>query len=170
MDDAPRYRLKPLSPGAVESALEKAVRYRLLNEPWEAESICLDILEAEPGNQKALVVLLLARTDQLGSHESAVRGAREALARLEGEYEREYYAGIIAEREAKGLLRRDRPGTGARVFDLLERAMRHYETAATVRPAGDDSALLRWNTCARIITMHAHVRPAPPERTLELLE
>ena len=33
-------------------------RYRLLNEPWEAESICLDILTLEPDNQEALILLL----------------------------------------------------------------------------------------------------------------
>ena len=31
------------------------MRYRLLNDPEQAESICLDILEVEPGNQEALV-------------------------------------------------------------------------------------------------------------------
>ena len=35
--------LKTLNPESVTSALEMAKRYRLLNEPDEAESICLDI-------------------------------------------------------------------------------------------------------------------------------
>ena len=58
--------LKPLSKDAVESALAKAERYRLLNEPDEAESICLDVLELEPDNQAAKVMLLLALSDQCG--------------------------------------------------------------------------------------------------------
>ena len=29
--------------------------------------------------------------------------------------------------------------------------MRYYEEAERIRPAGNDDALLRWNTCARII-------------------
>ncbi len=42
----------------------KAERYRLLNEPAEAESICLDALAMEPDNHEALVTLLLALTEQ----------------------------------------------------------------------------------------------------------
>ena len=49
--------------GGGGGGLEKALRYRLLNEPLEAESICLDVLQAEPANQEALVTLVLARTD-----------------------------------------------------------------------------------------------------------
>ena len=56
--------LKPLSKEAIPAALEKAVRYRLLNEPAEAESICLDVLKADPENQEAIVTLLLALTDR----------------------------------------------------------------------------------------------------------
>ena len=59
------FELKPLSPDAIPQALEKAHHYRLLNEPAEAESICLDVLEIDPDNQQALVTLLLALTDRL---------------------------------------------------------------------------------------------------------
>ena len=38
-------QLKPIHKEAIASALEKAVRYRVLNEPLEAESICQDVLE-----------------------------------------------------------------------------------------------------------------------------
>ena len=58
--------LKPLSRDAVDAALAKAERYRFLNEPGEAESICLDILAVDPANQGALITLLLALTDQFG--------------------------------------------------------------------------------------------------------
>ena len=57
------FELKHLSAAAIPRALEKAERYRLLNEPWEAESICLDVLSVEPQNQQALVMLILALTD-----------------------------------------------------------------------------------------------------------
>ena len=52
--------LKSLHKDAIPAALEKAERYRLLNEPGEAESICLDILHVDPENQQAIVTLLLA--------------------------------------------------------------------------------------------------------------
>ncbi len=42
------FELKPLSGSAIPAALEKAERYRLLNEPAEAESICRDVLKADP--------------------------------------------------------------------------------------------------------------------------
>ena len=58
------FELKPLSKSAIPAAIQKAERYRLLNEPQEAESICLDILAIDPDNREAPVVLLLALTDQ----------------------------------------------------------------------------------------------------------
>src|SRR5215210_5906548 len=95
------FELKTRSPEGIDRSLEKAERYRFLNEPEEAESICLDILNIAPDNQQALVTLLLALTDQFrqGSSE-IVRQAQAVLAQLEGEYERAYYAGILFERRA----------------------------------------------------------------------
>ena len=55
---------KPISRDAIPAALEKVERYRLLNEPALAESICHDVLAVDPHNQQALVMLLLALTDQ----------------------------------------------------------------------------------------------------------
>ena len=99
------FQLKPISPGSLSGALAKAERYRLLNEPAEAESICLDILRVEPENQQALIMLLLSLTDQFGSRMAESR-PRELLSRLAGEYERAYYAGIISERKARAQLHR----------------------------------------------------------------
>jgi hypothetical protein len=57
------FRLKPISRDAIPRAIQKAERYRLLNQSWAAESICLDILEIDPDNQQVLVMLVLALTD-----------------------------------------------------------------------------------------------------------
>ena len=57
------FDLKSISIEGVPKALEKAERYRLLNEPSLAESICVDILTVLPAHQQALISLLLARTD-----------------------------------------------------------------------------------------------------------
>ncbi|HMA21641.1 MAG TPA: hypothetical protein VKO87_12615, partial [Gemmatimonadaceae bacterium] len=57
------YELKPISRDAIPRAIQKAERYRLLNQSWAAESICLDILQIDPGNQQVLVMLVLALTD-----------------------------------------------------------------------------------------------------------
>src|SRR5205814_1627346 len=90
------FELKPLSEEAIPAALDKAERYRLLNEPAEAESICLDVLKADPDNQKALITLLLAVSDRFGKgYGVSDTQAKEFLVRVRGEYERAYYAGII---------------------------------------------------------------------------
>ena len=60
------FELKPLHHEAIPAALEKANRYRLLNEPGAAESIYLDILEIEPENQEALKNIVLAMSDRFG--------------------------------------------------------------------------------------------------------
>ena len=61
------FELKRIAPDSIPEALSKVERYRLLNEPSLAESICLDILAVAPENQDALISLLLARTDQFGA-------------------------------------------------------------------------------------------------------
>jgi hypothetical protein len=144
--------LKQLSPKAIPSALEKAERYRLLNEPAEAESICLDVLAAEPENQQALIMLLLAVTDRFSkSYGVSDTHAKEILARIKGEYERAYYSGILAERRAKAQLARGTPGCHHQAYEGFHEAMHWFEKAEAVRPAGNDDAVLRWNTCARMI-------------------
>jgi hypothetical protein len=146
------FELKLLRKEAVPAALEKATRYRLLNEPVEAESICLDILRADPGNQQALVTLLLSLTDQLESNYAvSSKQAQEVLGQIRDKYERAYYAGIICERQAKARLVRSFPGSHLYAYDLLYEAMTLYETADVMRPPGNDDARLRWNTCVRII-------------------
>ena len=100
------FELKALSPDAVPRALEKAERYRLLSEPGEAESICLDVLEVEPANQDAIVTMILALTEQFETESAvAVGRARTAIERLEDAYARAYYTGILLERRAKAELR-----------------------------------------------------------------
>src|ERR1051326_267800 len=100
--DMPTFELKTLSTDSIPAALEKAMRYRLLNEPGEAESICHDVLACDPENQEALVILLLALTDRFGkNYRAGLIHAQEVLPRLRDPYERAYYAGIISERRAK---------------------------------------------------------------------
>ncbi|HET6617788.1 MAG TPA: hypothetical protein VFH69_08265 [Gemmatimonadota bacterium] len=146
--------LKPISKEAIPHALEKVERYRLLNEPAEAESICRDVLRAEPGNAKALVMLLLTLTDQFGRGRAGVKEAREIVARLAGEYERAYYEGIVCERQGKALLRGRAAGSESGTHGWLQEAMRAYERAEAIRPPGNDDAILRWNACARILRDH----------------
>jgi len=154
------FELKKLTREGIAAALRKVERYRLLNEPWEAESICLDILETDADNQDALIQLLLSLTDQFRSARGATQAdARRLLPRIRSEYQRAYYAGIICERQAAVHLERNATGDGPIAYDWLRQAMSWYEQAEPLRPPGNDDAILRWNTCARAIMRHPHVRP-----------
>ena len=99
------FQIKPISRESIPMALEKAERYRLLNEPMLAESICLDILETEPGNNEATVTMLLAITDQFGTSSSDdMSRAKQLLTHFPDEYDRQYYSGLICERQGKAKL------------------------------------------------------------------
>jgi hypothetical protein len=164
------FELKPLSQEAIPKALEKADRYRLLNEPAEAESICLDILAKDPDNQRALVTLILALTDQFDRVDFPVghNQCQELLPRLHDEYERAYYAGVICERRAKASLRRHTHPSAA--YEWFREAMNWYEKAEAIRPPGNDDARLRWNTCARIFMHNSYLQPREEEAVEPYLE
>jgi hypothetical protein len=157
------FEIKRLSPEAIPAALERAERYRLLNEPVQAESICLDILAVDPDNQQALVLLLLALSEQFGENiTEKLDRAWSLLPRFRDEYQRAYYQGILLERQARLYMRSDAPGSNFSAFDLFSEAMKLYEKAERLRPPGNDEALLRWNTCARTITAEK-LEPRPME-------
>jgi hypothetical protein len=156
------FELKPIRKEAVPKALEKAHLYRLLNEPAQAESICHDILRAEPDNQAALITLLLTLTDQFDRGVPLNR-PQELLRRLQGEYERAYYAGIIYERKARAQLQQGLPGARFTAYELFREAMFWYERAEALRPPDNDDATLRWNACVRTI-MDQRLEPRVEER------
>jgi tetratricopeptide (TPR) repeat protein len=169
-EEAVMLQLKPVTREGVPRALEKAERYRLLNEPVEAESICLDVLAVDPGNQMALATLLLALTDQFEERSAdTVQRARAVLPRFRGDYERAYYAGIVCERRAKAHLKHGSPGAASLAYAQFQEAMGWFEKAEAIRPAGNDDAVLRWNTCARILD-HRGLGPAPPDDSEPPLE
>jgi tetratricopeptide (TPR) repeat protein len=156
------FELKPISKEAIPRALARAERYRLLNEPQEAESICRDVLRTDPDNQEALVMLLLAVTDQFGQRsEVSLNDAREVLGRLHGEYERAYYDGVISERWGKAQLRLG--GLGHVAHEWLRDAMSLYEKAEALTAAGNEEAALRWNACVRMIERDARLEPRAEE-------
>ena len=161
--------LKPITIAGVPAALQKAERYRLLNDSACAESICLDVLEVDPENQSALIALLLSITDQFDEEPSeGLQRARAVLPRLKDEYKRAYYAGIICERRAKAQLRRHTLGAADVAADWFRQAMEWYETAEALRPSGNDESILRWNTCARLLSRHERASgPTEYEPVLE---
>jgi hypothetical protein len=153
------FTLKPISRDSVEGSLAKAERYRLLNEPHEAESICRDILEVEPANREARVSLILALTDQIHQDTSAFSSAVSAISHLETAYDRAYYLGIAWERRAKAVHSTGAQGSGGHIYDWLVKALRLFEEAERLRPSGNDDAILRWNACVRYLDRHKELRP-----------
>lgn len=165
------FTLKRLQREGIEGALAKAERYRLLNEPWQAESICRDVLEVEPENQRAVIGLLLALTDQFARQRApTVEEVRALLPRLEGEYKRAYYEGIICERRGNALWQRHTPGSGPIAYDWFRQAMEHYERADGLKTPGNEEAALRWNTCARMLMKYPELEPAATDDFQPMLE
>lgn len=160
-EDFKDFKLKPISKEAIPRAVQKAERYRLINQSWAAESICRDILEIDHANQQVLVMLALALTDQLaeGVHATVMKAVHETLPRITDPYQRAYYTGIVSERSGQAHLHRGGMGSGGMAYESLRDAMNWYEKAEAIRPAGNDDAILRWNTCARLISSHAQVAP-----------
>jgi len=148
------FELKKLNVEAIPAALEKANRYRLLNEPGAAESIYLDILAIDPDNQEALKNIILAMSDRFGKDYS-IGEARisEYITRLKDDYQRAYYTGIMYERRAKAELGKG----GVAAYELFRQAMDCFEKAEAMKPVGNDESILRWNVCARIIN-HNNLR------------
>ena len=147
------YTMKTITVDAIPTALEKARQYRLLNEPNDAESICRDILAVQPDHQEALETLLLALTDkftQFGISPSFEQ-AREIVGQLDSSHCKAYFAGIIYERRAKYHLRQGGPGAGSAAHQWLMRAMESFDLAIAECDTKNQEAVLRWNSCARIL-------------------
>ena len=160
---------KPISRDAVPLALEKAERYRLLNEPAQAESICLDVLAVDPDNHRALVMLLLALTDQFQSGSTdCFRHAEAVVPRLPEGYERAYYSGIICERRGYARASQGGPGSATVAYGWVREAMDFYEQAERLRAPNNDDALLRWNSCLRLCQRY-QLHPESEEMFLPVL-
>jgi len=101
--------------------------------------------------------------------DGSVSRAQELVARLPSEYERAYFAGLVAERRARALLTRGGPGRALPAGDLLREAMRSFARAEAVKPADNDDALLRWNACVRLFERHPELAEIDEERTAPLM-
>ncbi len=163
--------LKTISKESIPRALDKAERYRLLNEPFFAESICLDVLLVSPDDQQALTIYVLALTDQfnLGVEDQGAARASRAIARMTSEYARAYYTGIVSERRAAATLHRGGYGAGSAAWHDIQDAIAAYEKADALQTDdGNDDAILRYNTCLRLIEVHRLRAPTPETGELPL--
>lgn len=160
--------LKPISASNVSSALAKAERYRLLNEPSEAESICRDVLVAEPDNQQALISLVLALTDQIAHDPRIFPEAIKQANQLGSAYDRAYYSGIAWERRARARFHAGGHDSRHHTYDWILRALAFFQDAEDLRPEGNDDAILRWNTCIRLLQQHPEIAPGIAEATASI--
>jgi hypothetical protein len=144
-----RYPMKRLSEDQVDQAWEMAEKYRNLNQPDEAESICHDILDVVPNHQPALKTLGLSLTDRFpGRWTELHKQALTVFAKLESEYDRIYYAGVAWERRGKAQLE-EVSGRGA--YDAFTEAVALFERATALAP-GKPEPVLRYNRCARALS------------------
>lgn len=143
--------LNRINANAIPAALEKARQYRALQEPEQAESICLDILEVDTQNHDAMIVLILALTDQF-SNSGQLHDPKRVLSLIKGlpdEYERRYYSGLVSERRGRAILGESMSRSFACEYFLT--AMGWYERAQECGPDNNEDAILRWNACLRTI-------------------
>ncbi len=165
------FELKPLSAEALENAHERALHYRLLNQPRLAESICRDVLASDERHQDARITLILSLCDQFGSDGAcSVPSIMALIPELTDDYDRAYYSGLVCERRAQAILDRGGPGAGVTAYEWFIDAMEHYEAAEGLRGAGNEDAILRWNTCARIVNARSDVHPPERDSGPHLLE
>jgi len=159
--------IKSITESGVEEALHKADHYRLLNEPEQAESICLDVLAVRPDEAKATVTLILALTDQFGRDGGrAIPAAKKRVDELKDEFARCYYTGLVCERQARAQLHRGLARNFA--YEGFREAMGWYEKAEGLRGPGNDDPVLRWNSCLRTIRRERlQPRDDGPEHALE---
>jgi len=166
------YELKTLSSDALPSALAKAKQYRFLGEPDEAESICLDILTVDPDHQDALIILLLSLTDKY--HQGDLGGcyakALGIVEKLDDSFCKYYYLGIIYEKRAKYHLKKEGPGAVEASYEWFVRAMAAYEKALADCDPNNQDAVLRWNSCARLLNSNPEIKPNDTDSSDILLD
>ncbi len=136
---------------SIGTVLDKARQYRSLREPDLAISICIDVFAVDPDNQDALVVYILALTDQCSHGGTKVQHKKiiETIVKLESEFHRHYYTGIFLERKARALLKN--PMSQSFAYEGLMEAIAKYEIAEKMAPKHCADPILRYNSCLRTI-------------------
>jgi tetratricopeptide (TPR) repeat protein len=143
------HALKKLPAHELDSAVQKAMLYRELNQPEEAESICHDVLAVDERHQTALRVLGLAITDRFEEARVGLfEEATKVFGRLSSEYDRTYHEGVAWERLGKAHLKR---GEAHGALTAIEHAIEHFERAEKIAPEGNPDAILRFNRCVRLL-------------------
>ena len=136
---------------SIEDVLERAQQYRSLLQPDMAISICMDIFAVDKNNQEALVIYILALTDQLSQSESKVHQKKitDSIKRLDSKFLQHYYSGIFFERQARSLLKHSMSRSFA--YEAFIEAIAEFEIAEKMAPEHCADPILRYNSCIRTI-------------------
>ena len=136
---------------SIEDVLERAKQYRSLLQPDMAISICLDIFAVDEKNQEALIIYILALTDQLSQSESKVHHKKitDSIQKLDSKFLQHYYSGIFLERQARSLLKHSMSRSFA--YDAFIEAISEFEIAEKMAPPHCADPVLRYNSCVRTI-------------------
>ncbi len=136
---------------SIPTVLEKARQYRSLLEPDLAISICIDVFAVDPDNQDALVIYILALTDQYSHQNSKPEPKKitEAITKLSSEFHQIYYTGIYLERKARALLKN--PMSRSFAYEAFMDAIAKYKVAEKMAPDHCSDPILRYNSCVRTI-------------------
>ena len=136
---------------SIEDVLERAKQYRSLLQPDMAISICMDIFAVDKNNQDALVIYILALTDQLSQSESKVhqKMITDSIKRLDSKFLQHYYSGIFFERQARSLLKHSMSRSFA--YEGFIEAIAEFEIAEKMAPEHCADPILRYNSCIRTI-------------------
>jgi len=136
---------------SIPTVLEKARQYRSLLEPDLAISICIDVFAVDPDNQEALVIYILALTDQYSHQNTKPEPTKitQAINKLSSEFHQIYYTGIYLERKARALLKN--PMSRSFAYKAFMDAIAKYEVAEKMAPDHCSDPILRYNSCVRTI-------------------
>ena len=157
------FELKKISPQYISNALMKAEKYRYMNHPKTSESICRDVLEIKPEHQEAIILLIISISEQFADrkkYSASLRNAQEWLPLIEDEYKKIYLSGLILERWAKANIH---ILAGADLYEFFQEAMDFYAKAEKIRPVEDESCILHWNLCIRLMELNPHIKPRQDE-------
>ena len=137
-----------ISKSNIKPALERANQYRLLLQPELAISICIDILAVDTNNQDAIIIYILALTDNISEGKNDKK-ILEVISLLDTEYRKKYYKAIYYERKGIAFMKGSMSKSFA--YDLFIKAIELYKLARDISPKDDDNATLRYNSCVRSI-------------------
>jgi len=154
---------KILQAQEINAALAEAEDCWSGSQPEVAESICQDILEADPNHERALTLLFSSRVALLAKGlPKGVERAQELIPRFGSEFERAFFSGVLRESQARYLLQQRGRHSSFVAYSWFRHAMDDFEEAGRQDPSRPESKL-HWNACLRTLQANPQCAPAPED-------